>query len=395
MNGTNGKRLENPQGFPFIPLFPLVRLSLLLAYNRSNGLSVKRGFFILLAALLALSCGGQKNSEMTGAAARPVGPPAEIAAPLGLPPAPIPADNRPTAASIALGRKLFYEAKLSGDDTLSCASCHRPDLYFADGQPVALGVNRQLGARNTPTVLNAAYNVAQFWDGRAASLEQQVGGPIADPKEMNLPHDVCVAKLNADQSYRDEFAKVFGPGAITMDKVEKAIAGFERTLLSGNSPFDRYRYGGNKTGLSAAAVRGLAVFTDKDRGNCATCHTIGEKFALFTDGRFHNLGAGMNSSGELTDLGRYVRTGSEADRGAFRTPSLRNVAKTAPYMHDGSLKTLKEVVDFYVGGGNSNPQLDREIKPLKLSARDRDDLVAFLEALTGEVPANAGPPDKD
>ena len=168
-----------------------------------------------------------------------------------------------------------------------------------------------------------------------------------------------------------------------MGKIEKAIAGFEQTLLSGNSPFDRYRYGGERAAISAAAIQGLAVFTDKGRGNCTACHIIGQKFALLTDGGFHNLGAGMNASGELTDLGRYEQTRAEADRGAFRTPNLRNAAKTAPYMHDGSLKTLKDVVDFYVGGGNSNPQLDREIKPLKLSAQDRNDLVAFLESLTG------------
>jgi cytochrome c peroxidase len=180
-----------------------------------------------------------------------------------------------------------------------------------------------------------------------------------------------------------------------MDKVVKAIAGFERTLLSGNSPFDRYQYGGDKTALSAAATRGLAIFTDKTRGNCSTCHTIGERFALFTDGKFHNLGAGMNANGELADEGRYTHTGSDADRGAFRTPSLRNVAQTAPYMHDGSLKTLKDVINFYVGGGNSTPQLDREIKPLKLSEQDRSDLVIFLEALTGDMPSNAGRPSKN
>jgi cytochrome c peroxidase len=355
----------------------------------------KRIFLILLVTVIALSCGIRKTLEMTGAAARPLGTPVEIKPPLGLPTPPIPNDNRPTADSIALGRKLFYDVRLSRDSTVSCASCHSPELHFSDGQPLAKGVGGQLGARNSPTVLNAAYSTFQFWDGRAASLEKQAGGPIADPKEMNLPHDVCVAKLNSDQEYRDQFAKVFGSGQITMDKVEKAVASFERTLLSGNSPFDRYQYGGDRTALSAEAIRGLAIFTDKNRGNCATCHTIGEKYALFTDGKFHNLGAGMNSSGELTDLGRYVQTGLEADRGSFRTPSLRNVAKTAPYMHDGSLRTLKDVVDFYVGGGNSNPQMDPEIKPLKLSAQDRSDLVIFLEALTGERPAHSGPPAKE
>jgi cytochrome c peroxidase len=355
----------------------------------------KRFLLILLVAFLTFSCDAQKNQEVTGAAADPSGPPIEVAAPRGLPPVPIPPDNRPTTDSIALGRKLFYDVKLSRDDTLSCASCHNPALHFTDGQQVAKGISGQLGTRNTPSLLNAAYNIDQFWDGRAASLEQQAGSPIASPKEMNLPHEICLTRLNADQAYRDEFAKAFGPGVITMEKVVKAIAGFERTLLSGNSPFDRYQYGGDKTALSAAAIRGLAIFTDKTRGNCSTCHTVGEKSALFTDGKFHNLGAGMNSNGELADLGRYTHTGSDADRGAFRTPSLRNVAQTAPYMHDGSLKTLKDVIDFYVGGGNSTPQLDREMKPLKLSAQDRSDLVIFLKALTGDMPSNAGPISKD
>jgi cytochrome c peroxidase len=365
----------------------------------SNGIGIshrsKRFLLILLVAFLTFSCSAQKKREMTEAATRPSSPAIEIGAPLGLPPVPIPSDNWPTADSIALGRKLFYDVKLSRDESLSCASCHNPALHFTDGQQVAKGIGSQLGTRNTPSLLNAAYNIDQFWDGRAASLEQQAGSPIVSPKEMNLPHEVCLTRLNADQAYRDEFAKAFGPGVITMEKVVKAIAGFERTLLSGNSPFDRYQYGGDKTELSAAAIRGLAIFTDKTRGNCSTCHTVGEKFALFTDGKFHNLGAGMNSNGELMDQGRYTHTGSDADRGAFRTPSLRNVAMTSPYLHDGSLKTLKDVIDFYVGGGNSNPQLDREIKPLKLSAQDRSDLVIFLEALTGDMPSNAGHLNKD
>lgn len=366
--------------------------------NRSVGMAasvIKRLFVLFIVALLGWACGRSKNADLTTSVAHPVGAPTIISAPLGLPPAPIPADNPPTAEAIVLGRKLFHEVKLSSDNTLSCASCHRPDLYFADGQAVAIGVNKQFGPRNTPTVLNAAYGVTQFWDGRAATLEEQAGGPIANPKEMNLPHNLCVSKLNADPAYRAEFAKVFGPGPVTINKIEKALASFERILLSGNSPFDRYQYGGEKTALSPAAIRGLAVFTDKNRGNCVTCHIIGEKFALFTDGKYHNLGAGMDATGELKDLGRFVQTGLEADRGAFRTPSLRNVAKTAPYMHDGSLKTLKEVIDFYLGGGNSTPQLDKEIKPLSLSAQERSDLLAFLESLTGELPAEAGPSGKE
>ncbi|MBL8203218.1 MAG: c-type cytochrome [Blastocatellia bacterium] len=351
----------------------------------------KRIFFILLMAGLIFACSRPKNAESP---ARPIGSAIAIPAPLGLPPIPTPADNPPTADAIALGRRLYHEKQLSSDNTLSCGNCHSPYIRFADGLKVASGVRAQQGTRNTPTTLNAAYNLTQFWDGRAASLEQQAGMPIANPIEMDLPHEVCVTKLSANQSYRDDFVKVFGPGPITMDKIQKAIASFERTLLSGNSPFDRYQYGGDKTALSAAAIRGLAVFTDKNRGNCVTCHVMGEKSALFTDHLFHNLGTGMDANGDLKDAGRFAQTKVEADRGAFRTPSLRNVAKTAPYMHDGSLKTLTEVLDFYIGGGSSNPQLDKEIKPIKLSAQERAELIAFLESLTGELPANAEPPNK-
>lgn len=338
--------------------------------------------------LTAVACGGRRRPVVSAAAVRPLGAPVEVAAPLGLPPLPVPADNPPTAASVALGRRLFFDPKLSSDNTLSCASCHNPAFYYGDGRKVAKGVGGQTGPRNTPSVLNAAYSRTQFWDGRAATLEAQAGGPIANPKEMNLPHEMAVARLNADPSYREEFGRVFGPGEITMTKVEQAMASFERTLLSANSPFDRYQYGGDRKALSESAVRGLAVFTDKNKGNCATCHTVGEKFALFTDDKFHNLGVGVNAEGELTDLGRYEQTRNDADRGAFRTPSLRNVARTAPYMHDGSLKTLREVVDFYIGGGNSNPHRDPEMKPLPLKPQERDDLIAFLESLTGDLPEN-------
>jgi cytochrome c peroxidase len=209
---------------------------------------------------------------------------------------------------------------------------------------------------------------------------------------MNQKHDVCVSKLDTDPTYKAEFRTVFGPGPITIGKVEKAIASFERTLISGDSPFDRYQFGGDKTALSPAAVRGLAIFRDSARGNCAACHTINDHFALFTDGKFHNIGIGVDDEGNLTDLGRYSETKADADKGAFKTPTLRNVAMSAPYMHDGSLKTLRDVVDYYAGGGNSNPYLDTKIKPLNLSRQERDDLVRFLESLTGEMPSNAGPP---
>lgn len=325
--------------------------------------------------------------------AKPIGAEVRIKAPLGLPPVPIPHDNPETAAGIALGRKLFYDPRLSRDNSVACASCHNPLLGFSDGRKHSAGIGGKIGKRNAPTVLNAAYLTTQFWDGRASTLEEQAASPIANPIEMDGGHEVCATKLDAVAEYKIAFQEAFGAGPATLSKVTNALASFERTLISGNSPFDRYEFGGDKTALSPAAIRGLAIFRDPKRGNCATCHSIGEKYALFTDDKFHNIGVGVNGEGELTDLGRYDETKKESDKGAFKTPTLRNVAKTTPYMHDGSLKTLKEVVDFYAGGGNSNPHLDKEIKEIKLSGQDRADLVAFLESLTGETPAASGPPE--
>jgi cytochrome c peroxidase len=342
---------------------------------------------------LAGGCGNRNPAASPGISEKPVGTVIEIRAPLGLPQIPVPAGNPETAEAVSLGRKLFYENKLSADLSLSCASCHNPLMGFTDGRRHSKGVDGKIGSRNAPTVINTAYSPVQFWDGRASSLEEQAGGPIANPIEMNQTHDVCVSRLAADASYKADFEKAFGPGAVTIGKVENAIASFERTLISGNSSFDLYEFGGDKNALRPTAIRGLAIFRDKKKGNCATCHTIGEKYALFTDGKFHNIGAGVNGEGDLTDLGRYNETKVEAEKGAFKTPTLRNVAKTGPYMHDGSLKTLKDVVDFYAGGGNSNPYLDKEIKAITLSGQERADLVDFLESLTGEMPANAGPPE--
>jgi cytochrome c peroxidase len=341
------------------------------------------GFFILVG-IAALSCGRRDE--------RPIGAAVPIKAPLGLPAVPIPADNPVTVETVALGRKLFYDRKLSATDSVSCASCHNPLLGFSDGRKVSTGVEGKTGKRNAPTVVNAAYGAIQFWDGRAADLEEQAAGPIANPVEMNQTHEVCVSKLNSDAAYAAEFAKAFGPGPITMGKIQKALASFERTVISGNSAFDRYQYGGDHAALSPAAIRGMAIFTDKAKGNCVTCHTIDLTHALFTDGKFHNLGVGVDSEGELTDLGRFEQTKAEADKGAFKTPTLRNIAKSAPYMHDGSLKTLREVVDFYAGGGNSNPHLDKDMRSLELTRAERDDLVTFLESLTGEMPPDIGPP---
>jgi cytochrome c peroxidase len=325
---------------------------------------------------------------------KPLGATVHIQPPLGLPPVPIPAANPPTAETIALGRMLFYDGRLSKDNSLSCASCHDPKKSFTDNSQFSRGVGGAMGVRNAPTIVNAAYRPLQFWDGRAVSLEEQAAGPISNTIEMDQPHDASVDKLKTDHRYNVLFNQAFGPGGITLERVENALASFERTALSGNSPFDRYQFGGDKTALTPSQIRGLAIFTDPKRGNCSACHTVNKTYAFFTDGKAHNIGVGVGDN-TFSDMGRFTQTKLEADRGAFITPSLRDVANTAPYMHDGSLKTLKEVVDFYAGGGNSNPDLDKEIRAIKLSSEDREDLVEFLKSLSGQVPPNIGPPAKE
>ena len=345
------------------------------------------------AGALWLSCAPEPEPPP---AATPVGAAIGIAAPLGLPTVPIPADNPPTAETISLGRRLYYDPALSVDDTVSCASCHHPDFGFSDGQATSTGVGGQMGGRNAPTVINSAYSTTQFWDGRSPSLENQAEGPVQNPIEMAHTLEGVEKKLSADPSYRADFKEAYGTEEITYERVEKAIASFERTVLSGNSPFDRYLYGDDKSALSASAQRGLEIFRDPKRGNCTVCHTIEEEFALFTDNKFHNLGVGAEFDGTYKDPGRFEVTQVESDKGAFKTPTLRNVAQSAPYMHDGHLKTLKDVVDFYVGGGNSNEHLDAEIRSLEfLTGQDRADLVAFLESLTGELPPDVGPPEAE
>jgi cytochrome c peroxidase len=345
---------------------------------------------LTVAGALLLSVGCKRNVSE-----HPIGRIVEIKPPLGLPPVPIPPDNPPTAETIALGRQLFYDTRLSADNTQACSSCHDPNRWFEDNHSLSKGVTGKMGERNAPTVINATYLPLQFWDGRAASLEEQAGAPIANPVEMNQTHDVSVAKLAKDPIYPPMFKAAFGTDDITIGRVVKAIASFERTLLSGDSAFDRYEYDGDKSALTPAQIRGLAIFRDPHKGNCAACHTIDSKYALFTDGKFHNIGEGVVDDSTFKDIGRYHETKVETDKGAFMTPSLRNVARTAPYMHDGSLQTLNEVVDFYAGGTNSNPFLDKEIHDIQLSGQDRADLVEFLKSLNGDPPPNAGPPNKE
>jgi cytochrome c peroxidase len=354
-----------------------------------NGIMMRRAAYaVIFATLLGVALSACKAPVST----RPIGETVTITPPLGLPPVPIPPENPPTAQTIALGRLLFYDRRLSKDDTIACASCHMPALSFTDGAKISRGVGGMGGVRNAPSIVNAAYLPLQFWDGRAPSLEEQAAAPIANPVEMNQPHDVSVGKLAKDPQYKTLFDDAFGPGGVTLERIENAIASFERTVLSGNSAFDRYQYGGDKTALTPSQIRGLQIFTDPNRGNCSACHLVNDKYALFTDGKAHNIGVGAGDAATFTDMGRFEQTKADADRGAFITPMLRDVARTAPYMHDGSLKTLKDVVDFYAGGGNSNPYLDKQIKEIKLTAQDRQDLVAFLQSLNGDYPANIGPP---
>jgi cytochrome c peroxidase len=354
--------------------------------ERQRSLSVS---LLLLCAYAAMSGCKARPS------ATPVGPAITIAAPLGLPQVPIPLGNQPTAGEIALGRRLFYDPSLSKDNSLSCASCHNPEFRFSDLRARSIGVGGKLGLRHAPTLVNAAYSPLLFWDGRAANLETQLLSPMSDPLEMNQTHDASIAKLEQNPAYRPMFRAAFGSEDITLPRVQNAIASFERTILCGNSPFDRYEYAGDRGALTPEQIRGLGVFTDPRRGNCASCHTIGPRSALFTDNKFHDTGEGVGDNDEFDDPGRFDVTHADDDKGRFKTPTLRDVAVSGPYMHDGKLKTLRAVVDFYAGQGNSNANLDKEMKSIHLTGPERDDLVEFMKSLTSALPANLGPPGKD
>lgn len=327
------------------------------------------------------------------AAVLPIGKTLEIEVPLGLPPLPVPVDNPPTADTVALGRRLYYDPLLSADNTVSCASCHSPETGFTDRNKFSVGVGGKTGTRHSPTVINSAYNAFQFWDGRAPTLEEQAKGPMINPVEMATTHIDVVKRLQADPGYVALFKQAWGTDKITIDLVVKSIASFERTVLSGNSAFDRFYYAHDKKALSAAAQRGLKIFTDPKKGNCAVCHTIGKDYALFTDNRFHNLGIGIDANGDFPDKGRFEQSKDDADYAAFKTPTLRNISQRSPYMHDGSFPAVRDALGHYIGGGNSNPHLDKQMHALDfLSFDERDDLLAFLDSLTGPLPDNVGPP---
>jgi cytochrome c peroxidase len=348
---------------------------------------------VMTLAATQISLRAANDLQKTNAAVMPIGTPLQIKAPLGLPPVPIPPDNPPTAATVELGRRLYYDPLLSADNTVSCGSCHSPQSGFTDTHKVSTGVGGKQGTRHSPTVINSAYNTLQFWDGRAPSLEEQAKGPIANPVEMASTYPEVVKKLQADPKYVASFKQAWGTEQITIDLVAKSIASFERTVLCGNSAFDRFYYGHDKKALSASAQRGLKLFMDPKKGDCAVCHTIGKDYALFTDNKFHNLGIGADADGNLSDRGRFEQTKNDADKGAFKTPTLRNIALRAPYFHDGSFPALRDALGHYIGGGNLNPHLDKEMHALDfLTFDERDDILAFLDSLTVKMPDNLGPP---
>jgi cytochrome c peroxidase len=339
------------------------------------------GIVALLAALLA--CTSSQKMEEKKSAEGPKGPtPYKLTFPLGLDPeaAIIPADNPLTVEKIKLGKRLYFEKRLSIDNSLSCASCHIPEKGFADPEQFSDGVGGKKGTRQSPTVINRVFSTRQFWDGRAASLEEQAVGPLHNPVEMAMPDPKIVEeRLKGDSEYVALFKAAYPPdGSVTEEHLAKAIACFERTVLSGNSPFDRFM-AGDKTAMSESAQQGYRIFKDVKKGNCETCHVNFN----FTDENYNNLGVGMNAKNP--DLGHYVVSKLEGHKGAFKTPTLREVANTAPYMHDGSDKTLEEVIDLYVKGGKPNKWLSAKMKPLNLTKQERQDLVEFLKALSGEV----------
>jgi cytochrome c peroxidase len=288
-------------------------------------------------------------------------------------------ENPAAPATSALGRELFFDARLSRDGRVSCASCHQPDKGFSNGERFAAGVGGKIGTRNVPGLMNVAYSKSLFWDGRAATLEAQALMPIENPAEMDMRPADLAARLNGIADYSERFRKVFG-GPATPERIATALAAYERTLVSDDTPFDRHLRG-DKQALSADALRGMRLFFGEAR--CAVCH----KGPTLSDDLFHNVGAA-----DPDDLGRRAVTGKAADHGAYRTPQLREVGQTSPYMHNGRFKTLRDVVRHYNFGGvtdQENDQRDTALQVLYLAEDQVDDLVAFLDhGLT--TPSNAG-----
>lgn len=350
-----------------------------------------------VAGALLWTVGGMEIAAQTQRSPLPLKLPPGVLEPI------IPEDNPLTEGKVALGRTLYFDTRLSLDDTVSCATCHDPKFGFADGKKVAEGIRKKTGVRNSPTTLNTAFLDTQFWDGRAPTLEAQAKGPLVNPVEMGMPsHEAVVAKLRKIPDYRRAFREVYGTEALTIDHVAMAIASFERTLNTFHAPFDRF-LAGDKTAMNPAAQRGWELFRGKAR--CVTCHEFNATYPFFTDNKFHNIGVAMKAvnfealarraaietdAAKLArepgaaELGRYLVTKQPKDIGAFKTPGLRNITLTAPYMHDGSEATLESVIEFYDKGGAPNPNLDGGMRALGLTAEEKKDLAEFLKALTSD-----------
>lgn len=377
---------------------------------------MKYAALCLWVALLFCCLPHAHSMRQGGAAASGRGGLAPVRVPEGIPESlwrkRIPADNPLTGEKVALGEELYFDRRLSASGTVSCAVCHDPATAFADLRPLAVGHDGRAGARNTPTVLNAMFSDAQFWDGRSGSLEEQAKEPLVNPLEMGMSSfDAVVARVEGLPGYREKFARVFGEEGVTIETIAKAIAAFERTQLSGNSPFDRFA-GGDADAISEAQKRGWDLFRGK--AGCAACHAFSPASPFFTDFGFHNTGNASNGAGfdalarraleaaargaeparalapgapspeDLSPLGRFMVTKRPEDIGAFKTPSLRDVELTAPYMHNAAEKTLLDVVRFYNRGGGRNRYLDPRVSPLGLTDAEMSDLVEFMRALTSD-----------
>lgn len=348
-------------------------------------LSVKALTFFAVC-VVALSQAAQATVQQRDARRSWGSRPTPMSVPLGLSALAVPQNNPLTGERILLGRKIFFDKRLSLHNARSCATCHLPDHGFAESLNLSISADGRTQRRNAPSILNVGYLTALTWDGRFHSLEAQALEPFTAWGDMGIELDEALNRLKAEPEYLKLFRKAFN-SAPTEQGLAEALACYVRSLVSGGTRFDQFMFGGRKDALTDAEKEGYALFTGRAR--CAECHNVSLKptgrsqaaAALFTDQKFHNLGVGFNH-GRMWDLGRYGVTGVPSDWGVFRTPSLRNVALTAPYMHDGSLATLEEVVEFYDCGGKPNPNLSTTIKPLKLSADEKAALVAFLRALT-------------
>jgi cytochrome c peroxidase len=289
---------------------------------------------------------------------------------------PAPADNQVTPARVELGKMLFFDPRLSSDRNLSCAGCHNPMFGWSDGLPTAKGSKSKILGRASPTVVNTGYNTLMMWDGRKASLEDQAMGPMESMDEMAMDLTALFKWLNEAPAYKEMFAKAYPGEAIDSKTVSKAIASFERTVVSSDSPFDHWLQGDQKA-MTKQQVLGFRLFADPNKGNCVACHQAPN----FTDGGFHNIGLASYADGK-GDVGRFAIKPVAVNKGAFKTPTLRDVAMTAPYFHDGSAKNLMQAVEHYNKGGLSKVDLAKDMKPLNLTHDEMEAIVAFMQALT-------------